>query len=179
MQRFPHIQTQVQQAHHRPGWGAAAARSAVRACLPSFFFSSLISRFANGILCVHATMQAHVARIMTRPLLSLIYPINSITGISSRHFTVSYYMAELCFLFFLSTPSLCSTILHTLCACASYSNYDPSFIHPTAIRFRSYTTGASLCLNSTCCHDNLCFPLLFLTPCIEALAYSRAIYPQP
>ena len=125
-------------------------------------------------------MQAHVARIMTRPLLSLLYTLL----IQLQAFllvTLLYLTTWLSFCFFSPPlPSLYSTILHTLCACASYSNYDPSFIHPTAIRFCSYTTsGASLCLNSTCCHDNLCFPLLFLTPCGEALAYSRTIYPQP
>ena len=70
---FPHIQTQVQQAHHRPGWGVAAARSAVRAC-PNFFLIFPHSRFANGILCSY-NMQTHVARIMTRPLLSLPYTL--------------------------------------------------------------------------------------------------------
>ena len=62
-------------------------------------------------------MQAHVARIMTRPLLSLIYPINSITGIASRHFTVSYYMAELCFLFFSPPLALLHDLTYTVCLC--------------------------------------------------------------
>jgi hypothetical protein len=109
----------------------------------------------------------------TSALISPIYPINSITSIPSRHFTVSYYIAEL--LFFVLFPALCFFLQdHTYnCACASY-NYDPSSIRPQPASVpiqrvcKFYVSTRHVAM--------ITYAFLVLTP---ALAYSRTIYPQP
>jgi len=146
--RFPLIQVQVQQAH-RPGWSAAACSDVNDPAFVFFLiFLSFSARKRHPLFMQH--MQTH-ARIMTRPpIISPIYPINSITVIV----LVTY--SQLLYGKVFSFPRVYfSSKVFTYTVPASYSNYDPSSVRRC---FRSHTVPwVQVYVVFSQHHDNLCF----------------------